>query len=151
MATSASAAPGATRGDPSVAVGQGGEGPLDVRDDLVVVDVAGDGDDHRAGAVVLGEEGGDVVARDRPHGRSLARGVAAEAVVAEHLAGERAQGDVVGRVVVHRQLLEDHLALALDVVVGELRRGQHVAEQLEAGRPVARAASGSSTPCTPST
>ena len=151
IATSASAAPGATRATRPSPSGRAANDPLDVRDDLVVVDVAGDGDGHRAGAVVLGEEGARCRRRDRPHGRPLASGVTAEAVVAEHLAGERAHGDVVGSVVVHRQLLEDHLALALDVVVGELRGRQHVTEQLEPGRPRGAAACGSSRPCTPST
>ena len=85
-----------------------------------MVDVAGDGDDRRARRVVVGEEPADVVGGDRPHRVAIAGRVPAEPVVGEQLAGERAQGDVVGRVVVHRQLLEDHLALALDVVVVEV-------------------------------
>ena len=122
---------------PAVARRHAGERRRHVGDDVVVVDVAGDGDRRRAGAVVLGEEVAHVARADRAHRRPLTGGVPAEAVVAEQLPGERPQGDVVGRVVVHRQLLQDHLALALDVGVGDQGVGQHVAEQLDAGRAVA--------------
>ena len=111
---------------------------LDGGDDLVVVDVAGDGDRRRAGAVVGGEEVADV-GRLRRAAPSPARRPCPgpRPWSPNSWRVERAQGDVVGRVVVHRQLLEDHLALALDVVVGDQRVRQHVAEQLDAGRPVA--------------
>ena len=58
-------------------------------------------------------------------------------MIGEQLRGERAVGDVVGRVVVHRQLLEDHLAFAVDVGVAQRRADEHVAEQLDAERRVA--------------
>ena len=57
------------------------------------------------------------------HRVPLAGGVPAEAVVREEVLRERPQGDVVRRVVVHRQLLENHLAFALDVAVRERRGG----------------------------
>ena len=85
--------------------------------------------------VVIGVEPADVLGGDRAHGVAIACGVAAEPVVGEQLPGQRAQGDVVGRVVVHRQLFEDDLALALDVVVVERRPGEHVAEQIDPAPP----------------
>jgi hypothetical protein len=47
-------------------------------------------------------------------------------------------GDVFGAVVVHRQLVEDDLTLALDIVVAQRRVGEHVAEQLDAEADVTR-------------
>jgi hypothetical protein len=47
-------------------------------------------------------------------------------------------GDIVGRVVVHRQLLEDHLALALDVGRPQGRPADQLAEQVDPGGRVAR-------------
>ena len=88
-----------------------GERCVDHRHDLVMIDVAGHGDRCGAGAVVLAEEVPDVGGPDRADGRPSAGGVAAEPVVAEHLTSQRAQRHVVERVVVHGQLLEDHLAL----------------------------------------
>ena len=128
--------PGGSR-DPSVATGQIDERGCDVGDDLIVVDVTGYGYDRRAGGVVLGVEAPDVLGDGCPDGFALTCRITAEAVVGEQLAGERAQGDVIWRVVVHRQLLEDHLTLALDVLVGERRPRQHVAEQLDADAAVA--------------
>ena len=113
-----------------------------------MADVAGDAHDRVAGAVVVGMETADVVGRDRADRLAVARRVPPERMAVEDLAGERAHRHVVGRVVVHRQLLEDDLALALDVVVLHQRAGEHVAEQLDAGRRMPQA-SGSNTPCTP--
>ena len=59
-------------------------------------------------------------------------------MVAEHLTSQRAQRHVVGRVVVHGQLLEDHLASPLDVLIVEQRMRQHIAEQFDTRRVAAR-------------
>ena len=45
-------------------------------------------------------------------------------------------GDVVGVVVVHRDLVEDHVTLGLDVVGGDQRGGDHVAEHVDRERQV---------------
>ena len=103
-----------------------------------MIDVAGHGDRCGAGAVVLAEEVPDVGGPDRADGRPSAGGVAAEPVVAEHLTSQRAQRHVVGRAVVHGQLLEDHLAFTLDVLIVEQRMRQHIAEQFDTRRTVAR-------------
>ena len=60
-----------------------------------------------------------------------ARCVASERVLAEDLLREPAVDDVVGTVVVHRQLFEDDVALVLELVGPQRRRGQHVTEQLD--------------------
>ncbi len=60
-----------------------------------MIDVAGDGDDRRAGRVVLAVEPADVRSGDRAHRVAIAGGVAAEAVVREQLSRQRAQGDIV--------------------------------------------------------
>ena len=65
-------------------------------------------------------------------GLPLARRLAPERMPVEHLLGEHPVDDVLRAVVVHRQLVEDHLSLALDVAVAQRRRGEHVAEQLDA-------------------
>jgi hypothetical protein len=44
--------------------------------------------------------------------------------------------DVVGVVVVHRDLVEDHVTLGLDVLGREQRRGDHVAEDVHGQRQV---------------
>ena len=64
--------------------------------DLVVVDFTGDGDNRRPGRVVVEMEAADVVGGDRPNGVAIPRRVAAETVVGEQLARQRAQGDIVG-------------------------------------------------------
>ena len=107
-------------------------------------------DHHRAGVVVRLEE-----ADARRSGviactvSTLAGRLAPERMIGEQLRAEHAVGDVVGRVVVHRQLFEDHLALAVDVGVAQRRPGQHVAEQLDAERGVAGRQAACSTRCTP--
>ena len=126
-----------TAGHPPVTVGQIGKGRGDDLDDVVVVDLAGDGDDRRTGRVVVDVEPADVVGGDRAHRVAIARGVTAEPMVGEQLPRQRAQGDVVGRVVVHRQLLEDDLSLTLDVVVLQRRSGENVAQQFDARPSVA--------------
>ena len=65
-------------------------------------------------------------AGDRPAQRRRAVG----------LAGEQVVHDVVGVVVVHRDLVEDDVALGLDVLVGDRRAGDHVAQHVDGQRQV---------------
>jgi hypothetical protein len=83
------------------------------------------------GAIAVGEEPPDLVARDRADRAALARRLATERVPVEDLLGEHPVDDVLRAVVVHRQLVEDHLPFALDVAVAQCRRRQHVAQQLD--------------------
>ena len=57
--------------------------------------------------------------------------------------------DVVGRVLGHQQLLEDDLALGVDLVRPERRPRDDVAEQVEAEGQLRRRAGACSTPCAP--
>ncbi len=82
--------------------------------------------------VVRLEEAADVVGSDRLHGLAIACGLSAQRMVGEQLRGEHPMGDIVGRVVVHRQLFEDHQALAVDVGLAQRRPDQHIAEQVDA-------------------
>ena len=100
--------------------------------DLVGANGAGDSDHRVTGSIVLGVEASDLVGGERDDRRPLAGRVAPERVPFEDLPGELAVHHVVGRVVVHRQLLEDHLTLAVDVAVADRGRRQHVPEQLDA-------------------
>ena len=59
-------------------------------------------------------------------------------MVGEQLGAEQPVGDVVGRVVVHRQLLQDDQPFAVDVGVAQRRADQHVAEQIDAEQHVPR-------------
>ena len=102
-----------------------------------VVDVAGGRDHHvrRAGSAagrsatiwsrVSAAIDSSVPAIGRPSGESP-----------QACVGEQVVHDVVGVVVVHRDLVEDHVALGLDVLGGEQRAGDHVAEHVDGQRQV---------------
>ena len=60
---------------------------------------------------------------------ALAEHAAAQRVLAEDRLGEHVVDPVLGLVLVHRDLLEHHLALGVDVRVG--RRQQHLGQQVE--------------------
>ena len=102
---------------------RGSEVRLDVGDDLLVVDQPGCGDDERRRSVVLPEErSGCLRERSlRPCPRS--RRLPPERVLGEQRLEHQGVHSIVRRVVVHGQLFEDDLALAVDVVVAERRRG----------------------------
>ena len=106
------------------------------RNNVGVVDVAGDGHDHVAGRVVAPVEAVDLRARHRRDRRLGAGDRPAERGVAPRLVGEQVVHDVVGVVVVHRDLVEDHVALGLDVGLGDGRGGHHVAEHVDRGAEV---------------
>ena len=101
-------------------------------DHLGVVEVAGGGDDHVGGPVVALVEPrhlGPGQRLDRVDGagdRAAERGLGAVGLL-----GEQVVHHVVGVVVVHRDLVEDHVALGLDVLGGEQRGGDHVAEHVD--------------------
>ena len=116
------------RGD-AAAVRRGGDEAFGQLDDAVVVEVAGGADDDlRAGvagvAVAL-----DVRDRDRGDHLGLTEHAAAQRVRAEDGLGEHVVDAVLRLVLVHRDLLQHHLALGVDVGVG--RRQQHLREQVE--------------------
>ena len=104
--------------------------------DVVVVDVAGNGDGHHLGPVAALVVALDLVAAerldrlgrpgDRPGQRGAGPGRRCEQVV-HH---------VVGIVVVHGDLVEDHLPLGLDVLGGDQGGGDHVAEDVDRHRQV---------------
>ena len=128
--------------------GRTGEALLDGGHGLVVVDRSGQGDDHVGRTVVLGEEPLDVLA---PHGRDgllVAQHVPAERVVGEQGLEEHLVHEVGGLVGVHQDLLEDHLALGLDLVGPEGRLPHDVGEDVEAELEVLRQHA-RRTPCTP--
>ena len=113
------------------------EGGADPVDDDVVVDVAGHRHDHRGRAVVLAPEALDLLAgQGLDRGLGAGDGPAERGVGAPGLLGEELVDDVVGVVVVHGDLVEDHVALGLDVVGGQQRAGDHVAEDVDGQRQV---------------
>ena len=57
-------------------------------------------------------------------------------MVGEERLGQQTVGDVLREVVVHRQLLQDDLALVVDVAVPQRRRGEHITEELDGQRQV---------------
>jgi len=107
------------------------EGGLDLRDHVVVLDVAGHRDHDRRGSVVRAVELRHLVTGHRgdgldgPGDRTSERGV-----LPEGLGREQVVHHVVGVVVVHRDLVEDDVALGVDVLGGDQGVGDHVAEHV---------------------
>ena len=106
--------------------------PAKAVDEPLVVEVAGGDHDQVAGQVPAAEELGDLVA-----GGGLDRLAGAEHLAAERVAREQGLGQqgvdvVLGHVEVHEDLLDDHLALGVDLVGPERRVGEHVAEDVDA-------------------
>ncbi|CAB4831725.1 unannotated protein [freshwater metagenome] len=93
------------------------EGCLNVGQHLVVFQRARSSDHHALGAVVLLEELAHVVRGDRLHVLAIARWVATERVPGEQRSGESAVGDIVRRLVVHRQFFKDDCPLGMHVVI----------------------------------
>ena len=103
--------------------------PLGELDDPLVVEVPGGADDDvgaRVAGLVVGLDVGD---RDRGDHLGLAEHPAAQRMLAEDGSGEDVVDAVLRLVLVHRDLLEDDVALGVDVRIG--RREQHFGEQLE--------------------
>ena len=122
-----------------------------------------DGVGHRPVVAVAGHRHHDVaravvLARRRPGSRSrpsaptlaaVPRVSRPERVVGEERAGA-ALGDQVGRLVgVHQDLVQDDLALGLDVVRPQGRVPHDLAQDVEPERQVARPGAGCRRPCTP--
>ena len=104
--------------------------------EFVVVEQAGGGDHDVGRAVVLGQESDDVVAVHGAHGVGVAEYFAAQRMIGEHALHEQHVDPVVGRVERRPQLLEDDLALGVDVGGTQCRRRQDPAEQLDPEAPV---------------
>ena len=113
----------------SAAVGGRGDEALGQLDDAAVLEVAGGADDDLRAGVATAAVALDVRDRDRGDHLGLAEHTAAERVGAEDGLGEDVVDPVLGLVVVHRDLLQHHLALGVDVGVG--RGQQHLREQVE--------------------
>ena len=94
-----------------------------------MLEAAGGGDDdvgaHVAGLVV----GGDVGDRNRADHLGGAEDATAERGVSVDRVGEDVMDAIGGLVLVHRDLLDHHLALGVDV--GEGRLQEHLGEQIE--------------------
>ena len=101
------------------------------RHDLVVVDVAGHRHHHVRRHVVRAVVVGDLVAGDRGDRLLRTGDLATERVLGEQRAGEHVVHEVVGRVVAHLDLFEDHVPLRLDLVGAQRRRPHDVGEDVE--------------------
>ena len=122
---------------PAIATGDGGERLRNHVEHLVVLARPGDRHDHRAGAVVAAKELTHMRGRDAEHRFAGTCGLAAEWVGREQLLGEQAVHHIVGAVVVHRDLFQDHMALGFDIGIAQRRGGEDVAQQPDAHAPVA--------------
>ena len=112
--------------------------PADVVDDLVVGQIAGRGDDQVGRPVPVLVEPGDGVAGHGLDRLLGAEGLEPEAVVGEQRLQQAGVHDVVGGVLVHEDLLEDDLALGVDLGRPEGGRADHVDEQVEPEGQLAR-------------
>jgi hypothetical protein len=96
-------------------VGGGGEGAEllgDLLDEVVVVQIAGGGEDHVAGREAAGVEVEDGLLVEAGDGLDRAEDGAAEGVVLPEVLGEELVDEVVGIVLVHLDLFEDDALLA---------------------------------------
>ena len=108
------------------------ETPLDRLSHDLVRDIAGGRHDHVAREVVVVEEGPDLGHRDPLDHLGVAEDFAAERVAREHRLAEQLLHHVGRLVEVHQHLLEDDLALGIDVVRPQRRLAKDVAEDVEA-------------------
>lgn len=112
------------------------EGLADLAYDRGVVDVAGGGDDQVGGVVVLLVEAGDLTAVQRVDRVDGAEDRAAQGRVAEHRVREQVVHAVARVVLGHRDLFEDDATFGVDVLDGDQRAGQHVADDIDGQRQV---------------
>ena len=96
-----------------------------------MVERSGDGDDDLGRPVVGGVEPGDLRRRHRRDRRLGAEDRTADGVVGEERLAEQVVDEVVGLVLRHQDLLEDHRPLGLDLVGPERRRPHDVAQDPE--------------------
>ena len=115
---------------------RGAQGGEDEAADLVVVEVAGGGDDELVRAVPVRVVPDHMVAGDGPDRLGRAADRPAEGVAVQHDLGELLVGHVHGVVRVHGELLEDHAALGLELVRVDQGGGEHVREDLHGHRQV---------------
>ena len=104
---------------------------FDQLDDAVVLEVAGRGDDHVRGVVVLRVVLDDRLARHRGDRLGRPEHRTAERVVGEDRLREQVVEQLVGRVVAHVDLFEDHLALGVHLLGVDGRRPDDVGEDVE--------------------
>ena len=100
-------------------------------------EVPRDRDHHVRGLVVRGVVLGDLVALHRGDGLLRARDLTTERVAREQRVREQVVDEVVGRVVTHPDLFEDHLTFRLDLVGAQRRRPHDVGEDVERERKMA--------------
>ena len=111
-----------------------GEGPLDQRADLRMLEVADRGDDEVRRDVGVGEVAAQRGLIEGRHRVGLTENRPAERVIGPEPAGEQLVDEVVGRVLDHLDLFEDDLLLALDLGGVEGRRGDQVREHVDGQR-----------------
>ncbi len=114
----------------------GGEGLLDLLDDLAVVQVAGGRDDQVLRLVAAMEEAGDLVAGEVVHRLLGAQDRPGERAGAVDDLGEEVVHDVARVVLGHRHLLKDDAALGVHVLGADQRAGEHVADHVDGERQV---------------
>ena len=102
------------------------------RHELVVVDRAGGRDHDPLRSIAVGVEGGDLVARGAGDDLGTADDRPPQRVAAERRLAEQVEHLLLGLVLVHRDLLEDHLALGVDL--DQPRTEHHVGHHVERGR-----------------
>ena len=105
----------------------------DLRDEGVVVEVPGGGEDHVARGEAAGVEVEDDLLGEAGDGLGGAEDGAAEGVALPEVLGEGLVDEVVGVVLVHLDLFEDDALLAGDVLGGEGGVEDEVGEEVERG------------------
>ena len=131
---------GAVRGPPPLtllpAVPTLAERPHDQLLQRFVLQVAGGRDDEVRRDVGVAEVLEEQRPRERLDGLRRAENRTAERMAGPVVLGEDLVDEIVGRVLDHLDLFEDHLLLALDVLVGELRMQDDVGQQVDRQRQV---------------
>jgi hypothetical protein len=100
-------------------------------DDLGVVEVAGRGHDEVRRRVAGPMVRGDLGDRYRLDHSGIAQHPASQGVGAVDRLGEHVVDSILGLVLVHRDLLQHHVALGVDLVSGQRRAGEHLGEEPE--------------------
>ena len=96
-----------------------------------MIDVAGGRQNHAAGAIARGQELAELGAGEARHARGRAEDGAAERLAGESRVLDEVVDDVVRAVAGGGDLLENHLALALQLVIGIERVLQDVGQDIE--------------------
>src|SRR2546422_139287 len=117
-------------------LGEALEARAEQLDDTVMGDVARHRDDDSRWDVLLGEMAERRLAVIAGHRLAGSQDRAAERVPLPNLRGEEIVDDVVGRVLYHLDLLEDHRLLTLELVGVEERVEQNIRQQIDRERQV---------------